>query len=101
MGHSLNVMSKNYRFEILSVLYDARGNNIDILPLIKSLVEENIFSRLYFSIMLQNMNDNQLISYTDYGDETKAMILPPGIAEYRRLRRHCALYGAKQLNNKK
>jgi len=89
-------MRKNYRFEILSILYHGTGDGHDIFPLIESMAEENIFSRMYFNIVLQSLRDNDLISYTDYGDEIKAVILPKGVAEYQRLKKHAVTYGTQQ-----
>lgn len=92
-------MRKNYRFEILSILYHNADKAFDILPLIESMAEENIFSRLYFNIVLQSLRDSELISYTDYGDEIKAVLQPKGIEEYQRLKKHAVAYGTQQ-NNK-
>ena len=93
-------MRKNYRFEILAALSDNLDEPIDILPLINSMMEENMFSRLYFKIILQSMHDDEFIRYTDYGDEIKATLLAAGVVEYRRLRRYHAVYGFKKINTK-
>ena len=67
-----------------------------MLPLVNSLAEENIFSRLYFNVVLQSMSESGLISYADYGDEINARLLPEGVSEYQRLKKHVVAYGPKQ-----
>jgi hypothetical protein len=88
-------MRKNYRFEILSFLFNCAPSETDIRPLINSMVKEEIFSDLYFEILLEAMRTNDLIKYNDSGLQIKASLQPEGRKEYNRLKLHCVFYSNK------
>lgn len=88
-------MRKNYRFEILSFLFNCAPSETDIRPLIDSMVKEEIFSDMYFRILLDAMRTNDLISYHESGLQIKASLQPEGRKEYNRLKKHCVFYSTK------
>ncbi len=93
-------MPKDYRFEILSILYNSEENIVNIRSYIMEELPKGIKSRVGFQDILRKLKKDEFIWYEDtsslavsfggkYQDEiaVNARIEPKGIDEYLRLKK--------------
>ena|SRR5436190_21182372 len=82
---------RNYRFYILSFLYDHREETVDISPILNEIAAEGHYSLNYLFILIQSMHYNGLLSLPanisshTLPEKLPATIEEEGVKEYKKL----------------